>query len=565
MTTADRKTIGGRRAARPVSVAARLAGLALDFMPGVFALLAFAAGAVMLAASATPEIGARLGPVARYAPVLVIELSHFLASVVGFLLLVVASGLWRRQRGAFWIALMLLAGGVVFSLLRRSPIIEPVLLTAVAAALLPCRRAFRRRSRLTAGAIGPAWLAAIVVTVGAAAWLGFFAYRDVPYTDDLWWTFLRDADAARFLRAEAALALLTLLLGIGVLFSRPPARWRGRASDQDIAQAAAILETAEDAPTKAALVLVGDKDLIFSPSGRSFLMFRVRGGHFVGLEGPVGDPAERRQLLWSFLELADREGRSAVLYGFGDERLPDIASLGMTVRKVGETASVDVTAFNLSGRARQDLRTARNRAEREGFRFELLPQGAARARAGDLRRVSDAWLRGQKGGEKGFSMGRFDLDYLDRTVLGMVHGSDGLVAFVNLMVNRTRGEIAIDLMRHVEVGSFVMDYLFTETLLWAQREGFARLDLGATPLAGLDDHDLAPLFTRLGDLVFDEGGPLYAFQGLRAYKAKFSPIWRPRYIAATPGVPMVSALLDVALLTSGGWRGALGLRGRPKA
>ena len=64
--------------------------------------------------------------------------------------------------------------------------------------------------------------------------------------------------------------------------------------------------------------------------------------------------------------------------------------------------------------------------------------------------------------------------------------------------------------------------------------------------------------------MFDEGGALYSFQGLRAYKTKFSPSWRPVYIAASPGVPMASALLDVALLSSGGWRGVLGLRGRPK-
>lgn len=548
----------------PISLAARLAGLALDVTPGVFAVLAFAAGAVMLAASATPEIGARLEPVARYAPVLVIELSHFLASVVGFLLMVIASGLWRRQRGAFWIALMLLGGGAVFSLLRRAPIIEPALLIGVAALLLPCRRAFRRRSRLTAGAISPVWLGAIVVTVGAAAWLGFFAYRDIPYTDELWWTFLRDADVARFLRAEAAIALLTLLLGMSVLFSRPPARWRGRASPEDIERAAAILETAQDAPTGAPLVLAGDKDLLFSASGRSFLMFRTRGAHFVGLEAPAGDPAERRDLLWSFLELADREGRGAVLYGVGDDLLPDLASLGMTIRKVGEAATVDLAAFSLTGRARQDLRTARNRAQREGYGFELLLPGAFAAHQAELRGVSDAWLRGQKGGEKGFSMGRFDPAYLARTPLAVVRNADGIVAFASLLANRARSEVGVDLMRHVEVAGFVMDYLFAEAILWAQGEGYARFDLGKTPLAGLDDHDLAPLFIRLGDLVFDEGGALYSFQGLRAYKTKFSPSWRPVYIAATPAVPMASALLDVALLTSGGWRGVVGLRGRPK-
>ena len=50
---------------------------------------------------------------------------------------------------------------------------------------------------------------------------------------------------------------------------------------------------------------------------------------------------------------------------------------------------------------------------------------------------------------------------------------------------------------------------------------------------------------------------MYGFSGLRAYKAKFAPNWRPRFIAAPPSTPLALALLDVALLTSGGWRGML--------
>jgi len=45
-----------------------------------------------------------------------------------------------------------------------------------------------------------------------------------------------------------------------------------------------------------------------------------------------------------------------------------------------------------------------------------------------------------------------------------------------------------------------------------------------------------------------------------AYKAKFGPAWRPKFIAAPTTTPLALALLDVALLTSGGWLGLLGLK-----
>ena len=80
------------------------------------------------------------------------------------------------------------------------------------------------------------------------------------------------------------------------------------------------------------------------------------------------------------------------------------------------------------------------------------------------------------------------------------------------------------------------------------------------PLSGLEDRRTAPVFARVGALVFEEGGAVYGFQGLRAYKAKFDPVWRPVLIAAPPSTPLPLALLDVALLTSGGWRGLLGLK-----
>jgi phosphatidylglycerol lysyltransferase len=401
-------------------------------------------------------------------------------------------------------------------------------------------------------------LAAAVV---AMLWLGFFAYRDTAYTDELWWTFLTDKQASGFLRAGAVLAILTLVVAVRSLLTAPGARSHGPAGAADIERARAALAEADTATPEANLALLGDKALLFSPSGRSFIAYRVRGRRWIAMGEAAGLKAERLELLWAFAELADSYGGAPVFYSVGEGMLADLATLGLAVRKVGEAAVIDAEHFSTEGKGKQNLRTAVNRAEREGTTFEVLPAGAARSLETELRAVSDAWLDHHNGSEKAFSLGRFDIDYLNRSPVAVARHDGQIVAFANLLVGARGEEVMIDLMRHTPDGPHgVMDYLFTRTAQWARAEGFRRLDLGMAPLSGLEDRRLAPVFARVGALVFEEGGAVYGFQGLRAYKGKFGPAWRPKFIAASTSTPLALALLDVALLTSGGWLGLLGLR-----
>ena len=78
----------------------------------------------------------------------------------------------------------------------------------------------------------------------------------------------------------------------------------------------------------------------------------------------------------------------------------------------------------------------------------------------------------------------------------------------------------------------VMDYLFVELMLWGKAQGYGGFDLGMAPLSGLQQRQLAPLWTRAGALLFAHGERLYNFEGLRRYKEKFRrcgsrAIWRP--------------------------------------
>ena len=74
----------------------------------------------------------------------------------------------------------------------------------------------------------------------------------------------------------------------------------------------------------------------------------------------------------------------------------------------------------------------------------------------------------------------------------------------------------------------------------------------AATLAGLEEHRLAPAWHKLGRFVQQHGEEFYNFEGLRQYKEKFLPTWRPRYLAAPGGLALPRVLLDVTTLISGG-------------
>ena len=110
--------LGGQQLLAAGEVARRVGSWALLLAPNLFALMVFVAGVMLLASGAAPAIAERMQALADVVPLGVIEISHFLASIAGLLLLLVAWGLRRRLDGAYLATLLILAAGIVFSLLR---------------------------------------------------------------------------------------------------------------------------------------------------------------------------------------------------------------------------------------------------------------------------------------------------------------------------------------------------------------------------------------------------------------------------------------------------------------
>jgi phosphatidylglycerol lysyltransferase len=321
-------------------------------------------------------------------------------------------------------------------------------------------------------------------------------------------------------------------------------------------QVARILAQFPARRADANLALLGDKSFLFSQSGNSFVMYRPRGKNWIAYGEPIGPIAERQEMLVKMREACDQADSRPVFYAVSRDCVADFAAFGYDVRKIGETAVIDLSSFDLVGKEVQNLRTSRNRLVREGAIFSVVSAKETEALLADMAMVSRDWLAGHKGKEKTFSLGKFDTDYLSRFPTALVHNEKGaLIAFANLWTTSDGQEIAIDLMRYGPAAAKgVMDFLFVEIALWAKAQGYQRFDLSMAPLSGLNDDKGAPFLTRFGAIMFEEGEELYGFRGLRNFKDKFNPNWEPLYLCAPPDVLMVGALFDVAMLTSGGLR-----------
>jgi len=518
-------------------------------VPRLMAATTFAGGVILLISGVLPRDGSRLDWLSHLIPLSVIELSHFLGSLAGIGLLILARGLSHRLDGAFHATLALLAAGIAASLVKGADYEEAMILTVVLLSLWGAKAQFTRRASLWHVPFSPAWTVAVGTVVVASGWLGFFAYRHVPYRAELWWDFALRSDAPRFLRATVGVVAAVSAFALSRLFTTARVRpLRPDAGDLD--QLQPIIDSSPR--TYAHLALVGDKSVLVNRGRTAFVMYDVSGRSWISMGDPVGDPLAFPDLVWEFRRLVDRHNGRPVFYQAAPENLPLYLDLGLRPLKIGEEATVSLPTFTLEGGDRRRLRQAKRQAEKNGCEFCVLSPGQVTEVLAELRDVSDAWLTSRGTKEKRFSLGRFDATYVSRFPTAVIRYEGRIAAFATVWPAATRAELSIDLMRHTPTApTGTMEFLFIELMLWGKHEGYEQFNLGMAPLSGIEGRALAPLWNRVNALVFRHGEHFYRFKGLRLFKDKFDPTWSPRYLVTSGGLSLPRCITDVAVLISG--------------
>lgn len=528
-----------------------IGAFASDAAPILAASIAFLAGAATIISAANPAAHPRA---ADAVSLIAVEAPSMIAALVGVAQMALAIGLRRRVDASMWTASALAIVAALYFVFHHERYVDAAFQFSFAIFLIAFRRAFYRRARAFSMRLPLAWFAAASATLFAGAiaavlWAATHpAFRTAPFH-----SLLTDPIIGRAGRPVA-----TAIIAVGII-----AIWRYVASvhrtpppvagPDEYSRVSTALEKAERARPEALLAYSGDFAFLFSPSGSSFIPFMAYGGSLISLGGPTGLAAERRSLITAFCHEADAQGLKPVIYAAPVEMLPDFLDLGFKIEKIGENAVIPLADFSLAGKARESIRYAnRKLTQREGATFEMHmpPHGAPLIE--ELRSVSDAWLAMHKTGEKRFSLGRFEPAFLDQCPIAVARIDGAVIAFGTVMKTPDGRSAALDLMRYApdKAPPATMDFLLAEILLWAKDAGVEKFDLSMAPLSGLAEEPQAPLFARLGRLIYEQGGRWYNFEGLRKFKEKFNPDWEPRYLATKGALSLPVALAEIAMLTN---------------
>lgn len=529
----------------------RLVRAATRLTPTFISALAFATGAMLLVSGATPTFGGRLAELSQHVPLWLLETSSFLGSVIGVVFLFVAHGLIDRRDGAWRLALALSLTSLILSLLKGLAFGEAAFLVFFSLLLLATRQQFNRPTSMFDQPFTWSWTSAVGAILVASFGILWLAFHNVQSgLHGLWWQFEFDAQAPRAMRAVLGASVVAGALGLGQLL-RAPAGLAQPPTALELEQAGRIID--RHSRGDAMMAYMGDKSLLFSSSGRSFLMFGKRGRTWIALFDPIGPREDWLELIDLFIGVSRDHGGRASFYQIRPENLPVYLDAGFTAMKLGEEAVVDLPDFQLKGGPSAHLRYALKRGERDGLQFELLSPEQIPSRLDALAEVSDGWMDARRGEEKGFSVAAFEENYLSRQHVGILTEKGRPIAFASVMTTLAGEEATLGLMRLAAANSPVaMEFLFTRLILALRDIGYARFSLGVVPLAGLGRAPLASRWHRIAALIWKHGDRFYHFQGLRTFKNKFNPRWEPRYFVAGGALGPFVALADAAALINAG-------------
>ncbi|ALO07800.1 Putative membrane protein found fused to lysyl-tRNA synthetase protein [Streptomyces venezuelae] len=466
----------------------------------------------------------------------------------------------RRRKRAAWILNMVLAG--LFLLLFAVVMVFPeirqhaqnwislALTAAFVLALLLGRKEFYAK-----GDRSNPWLAAIVAVGGLLVTSLLAAVLvTVTNTSTAHSTFLERwrygvmrlvtlaSDDSRFAGittpgwVDVTINVLSTLLLFAVLFAAFRAR---RATDplteEDEERLRALLDKQGDRDSLGYFALRREKSVVWSPSEKAAITYRVVGGVSLASGDPIGDPEAWPGAIEPWLAEAREHGWIPAVMGASEEAGVIYARHGLDALELGDEAIVETDEFTLDGRAMRTVRQAFNRVKRAGYevrirRHEDIPA----AEMDELLRKADDWRDGAT--ERGFSMalGRLGDPQDGRCVmLECTDGEGELRAVLSFVPWGPKG-LSLDLMRRDrDSENGLMEFMVIELLQRAKEIGITQVSLNFAMFRSVFERGSklgAGPVLRMWRSLLSFFSRWWQIESLYRANAKYRPIWEPRFM-----------------------------------
>ncbi|MFE0512662.1 phosphatidylglycerol lysyltransferase domain-containing protein [Streptomyces sp. NPDC058964] len=308
-----------------------------------------------------------------------------------------------------------------------------------------------------------------------------------------------------------------------------------------------------------------EKSVVWSPTGKAAVAYRVVGGVSLASGDPIGDPEAWPGAIAPWLAKAREHGWIPAVMGASEEAGTVYARHGLDALELGDEAIVEVADFTLEGRAMRTVRQAYNRVKRAGYevrirRHEDIP--------GDemayLLRRADDWRDGAT--ERGFSMALGRLGDPGDGQCVMLECRDGpsgeLKALLSFVPWGPHG-LSLDLMRRDrDSDNGLMEFMVIELLRRAREIKITQVSLNFAMFRSVFERGArlgAGPVLRLWRSLLSFFSRWWQIESLYRANAKYRPIWEPRFLlfeksADLPRIGLASARAE----------GFLGAPGLPK-
>ena len=490
----------------------------------------------------------RLHRIVDLAPGTLTNLTRTADVITGLLLLMLSHGLRRRKRRACRAVILLLVTSVVIHLVHYPHIGRAVVTAALLAVLVFYRREFyavgdpRTRWRALA-VLGGLVLADIAIGLSfimlarglssgysvmqrvQSVIYGLFGFSGPVQ-------FGPEGHGDLFGLLTSALGLFTLITA-AYMFLRPaePA-WL---SGQDAVRIRELLDRHGEQDSLGYFTLRDDKSIMWSPTGKSCIGYRVLSGVMLAAGDPIGDPEAWPGAIHAFLDEAARHAWVPAVMGCGELGAEVWCREGdLTALELGDEAIVDVAGFSLEGRAMRNVRQMVSRVCRHGYVAGFHRTGdMPRAELDSLIRQSDSW-RGSPT-ERGFSMalGRVGGGGDGRCVIVTATENGVLRAILHFVPWGPDG-LSLDLMRRDRAAQpGLNDFLIVETIKHAHELGVRRISLNfAAFRSALERGERigAGPVLRAWRRILLFMSRWFQIESLYKFNAKFNPDWVPRFM-----------------------------------
>jgi lysyl-tRNA synthetase class 2 len=483
--------------------------------------------------------------------------------IIGLLLLMVSHGLRRRKRRAWEAVLLLLVAGLAvhpgIAIVvhfadpdANRPSTRPVSAAVsiiLIAALLAFRREFYavgdRRSRVWA-----LWVLCYLVVADVLIGLAYlslskglvqhYSFAQTIHTAVVSLAgfsgpvqFTTAGAADHFAFVTGGLGLFTLVVA-AFMFLRS-ARRPARLQPADAARIRELLDRHGEHDSLGYFALRNDKNVIWSPSGKACIGYRVLSGVMLASGDPIGDPEAWPGAIHTFLNEASRHAWVPAVIGCSELGAEVWCREGeLTALELGDEAVVDVADFTLQGRSMRNVRQMTSRVCRQGYVAEI-------RRVEDIPREEIAWLNRQADSwrgsptERGFSMalGRVGGRDDGRCVIATASQDGELRALLHFVPWGPDG-LSLDLMRRDRSAApGLNDFMIVEAIKKAPDLGVKRISLNfAVFRAALERGERigAGPVLRLWRKVLLFLSRWFQIESLYKFNAKFCPQWVPRFM-----------------------------------